>query len=800
MKKQIILLTLLLSVFSSFLAQGQMLMGGWKIYTPFNGVDKIIATPDKVYYTSVGYLFSYDPENQETYAYTVQNKLNGSDITLAEYNPEGKYLFVAYADGNIDLIFDNGKVVNMSDLRDANMTNSRKVNNVFFADNRIYLATDFGVVIYDEKRFVVEQSGIYNRKVNAFVKCGSSYLLSVDGKIFSLPASSKINSLSRFTEVEGGNLKNDFTQMVVLENNRIMAVTEWVSYIFDYKEAENKLDLVYYFPDHYTKTTFIRYKNGWFLNTGESIQTLDFSGNKRETIALPTPLRKMVIGFWDNMDNLWAGNINGLAEYSFDGSAATLISGPTAPGSINPANVSEIKIADDGTIYITEVANSRYYNMSSLAIKTPINQIRNGNILNIKPDNIYFDSTNKAPGGTSPQNNGRIAIDPNNSSRIYVGNWHEGFMVFEDNNYVMTFNGTNSPIVDRHNGGSANAVTHEIAFDSKGNLWALQGYKQNQHLMVVLPAEIVKSGKEPKISDWKQVKIPSSTINVDKDGRITYAPKSGLLFVTSSSWHCPVLAYDNNGTFDIADDKYAAYGSFIDQDGREFQTGYHICVAEDKNGKIWLGTSDGVIEFPNPRSLLSDNTCRRPKVSRNDGTNTADYLLSGYTVVAIAVDHANRKWLATAEDGVYLVNPEGTEILQHFTTENSPLPSNFVGFVAVSPSDNKVYFGTSLGLAEYSSTAAPAADSFSEIVAYPNPVRPGYSGWITVKGLMDNSYVKITDSVGNLVYATVSDGGMITWNGCNSAGTEVPTGVYYVFASQKEDGSGSAVTKIMIVR
>ena len=65
---------------------------------------------------------------------------------------------------------------------------------------------------------------------------------------------------------------------------------------------------------------------------------------------------------------------------------------------------------------------------------------------------------------------------------------------------------------------------------------------------------------------------------------------------------------------------------------------------------------------------------------------------------------------------------------------------------------------------------------------------------------MDNSYVKITDSAGNLVFATLSDGGMVTWDGCNTSGHQVQTGVYYVFASQKEGGSSSAVTKIMIVR
>ena len=80
-------------------------------------------------------------------------------------------------------------------------------------------------------------------------------------------------------------------------------------------------------------------------------------------------------------------------------------------------------------------------------------------------------------------------------------------------------------------------------------------------------------------------------------------------------------------------------------------------------------------------------------------------------------------------------------------------------------------------------------------------MRPDYSGHITVAGLMDNSLVKITDSMGNLVYSGRSTGGMFVWDGLNSEGSRVNTGVYYVFASQNEnDKSSGCVTKILVVK
>ena len=188
-------------------------------------------------------------------------------------------------------------------------------------------------------------------------------------------------------------------------------------------------------------------------------------------------------------------------------------------------------------------------------------------------------------------------------------------------------------------------------------------------------------------------------------------------------------------------------------------------------------------------------------MARNDGTNLADYLLENETVNAIAIDGGNRKWIGTESSGLYLLSEDGTETIEHFTEDNSPLLSNSITSLAIHPRTGEVFIGTSKGLVSYQSDATEGASSFEEgqVRAYPNPVRPEYSGPITVTGMMYDSDVKIVTVAGHLVYQGTSIGGQFVWNGCDSQGRRVPSGVYMVLASNQE-GKEGIVTKIVVIR
>jgi flagellar hook assembly protein FlgD len=59
--------------------------------------------------------------------------------------------------------------------------------------------------------------------------------------------------------------------------------------------------------------------------------------------------------------------------------------------------------------------------------------------------------------------------------------------------------------------------------------------------------------------------------------------------------------------------------------------------------------------------------------------------------------------------------------------------------------------------------------------------------------------VKITDTYGNVVFATRSEGGQAVWDGHNFDGRKVAAGIYLVFVTNN-DGSEKLATKILVMR
>lgn len=265
--------------------------------------------------------------------------------------------------------------------------------------------------------------------------------------------------------------------------------------------------------------------------------------------------------------------------------------------------------------------------------------------------------------------------------------------------------------------------------------------------------------------------------------------------------HNLVTYHTGSGIESISDDRYNVRNLFYDQDGKPFGPACIFSMAEDKSGAVWVGTDDGVFVIRDPADMLDEN-CRieRVKVPRNDGTSYADYLLGNMSVTAVSVDGSNRKWFGTNSSGVYVVSADGKEILDNFNTSNGFLPSDEVLSLLCDPHGNSVYIGTRAGVVEYGCDALPAAaEDYSEISAYPNPVRPGYAGDVIIKGLKENSLVKIADAAGNVFYQTRSQGGMARWNVASSSGRRAATGVYYVLVSSADSRHDSVVTKILVV-
>jgi ligand-binding sensor domain-containing protein len=257
-----------------------------------------------------------------------------------------------------------------------------------------------------------------------------------------------------------------------------------------------------------------------------------------------------------------------------------------------------------------------------------------------------------------------------------------------------------------------------------------------------------------------------------------------------------VVMSDGGTIDDTGDDQYKLINTFDGQG--ELPSMDVFSMAEDKDGQIWLGTGKGVAVFYNPDAVFTGEDFDSQQILIEQDGNV-QILLETEVVSAIAVDGANRKWLGTQSSGVFLVSSDGAQQIQHFTEENSPLPSNNIICLAIEPSSGEVFMGTDAGIISYRGDATEGENSASCANVFPNPVKPSYSGPVAITGLVADSDVRIMDIAGNLVYHTTSLGGQAIWPATDMSGNRVSTGVYLILASDPT-GESTCNTKVLVTR
>lgn len=784
----------------SFVMQAQKPVGEWKLYPVFaNSVTKMLETPEKVFYVSEGNLYSYDKNTDENYHYASVNKLNDNNVTDIYYNDVNKYVLVTYKNGNIDMIFDKGNVINLPDIKDAVLTTSKTINDVSFYQNKIYVATEFGIIIYNDQTYRVIESGIFGKNVNSILATNGYIIMCIGWDIYAAAVEGGHSTLDKFTKIYGTNAE----EMEIVNDNKILFLTKGsssytlrevttdftvgVSKIIKSIVATNIQGALYFNRDS---------QGGVYTTTTSQIIKYDTEGNQ-SIVNLPSALQNKTLSYWDDMSSVWAADGTGIGNYDISDGNVTVLKDVFNPGGVTVKNVIFLNQGNSGKVYLANTGASKIYNVDRY-IQSQINCINEGEIENIVPKTFVRSNKNN-PGSTKFFDSYNLCEDPTDPDAYYIGTYWEGIYKVKNNEAVKKYDWTNSTITMAY----SNYACHvpALGFDRDNNLWVVQIVDAitKPVLHMITAANLQK--EEVTASDWNGINL--GDFKGDKDARILICKHSNMIFVSDGTWDSKLIAYDTKGTYeDVSDDKFLEWTKFIDQDGKVFDPSYITWFNEDADGRVWIGTDVGVVEITRPETAINSNmTINHIKVPRNDGTSLADYLLDAQFVTYIACDNSNRKWISTRGSGLYLVSETGDAILQHYTEENSPLPSNTVCSVVCDSRNNSVYIGTDMGLVEYKSDSSPAEKDLSNVYAYPNPVRPDYTGWITIKGLMENSLVKIADSMGNVFYTTRSEGGMVTWDGCNQSGQRVKSGVYYVFASrsgENEDTMG-VVTKILVV-
>ena len=387
-----------------------------------------------------------------------------------------------------------------------------------------------------------------------------------------------------------------------------------------------------------------------------------------------------------------------------------------------------------------------------------------------------------------------IVQDPKDASHHYASSFGQGIYEFRDMQLVAHYTDKNSLLESAVPASNRYTRISRLQYDRDGNLWISNADGGGN---VKSPLKLLKPDGEMIPLYYKQLESLPTITEVLFDSR-------GWVWVVSMRYDVRLFCIDLGGTpYNTADDRVRTFTEkFTDQDGQSAEVYYINDIAEDLNGDLWVLTDRGPYVLYNPSDAFDDNYhFTKIKVPRNDGTNYADYLLDGVYTTCLTIDDANRKWIGTLNNGLYLITGDGLETVQHLTKDNSPLPSNTIESLALHHPTGELYIGTDKGLVSYTTDATRAATEYApdKVYAYPNPVAPDYDGPITVVGLKANSHVKITNTAGRLVAQGTSLGGSFTWNGRTPQGQRVATGIYYVLGCD-EEGREGVVTKILFIR
>lgn len=384
-----------------------------------------------------------------------------------------------------------------------------------------------------------------------------------------------------------------------------------------------------------------------------------------------------------------------------------------------------------------------------------------------------------------------LAIDPKNPEHVFAGG-KTGLYEFLNGKLKAFFNKDNSPLrpaMDKDKELDNNyLLVLGLCFDDKGSLWILNSQSKSQTLFELLPdGTMVPHPHEALMRKGVGLSILSNAL---LDSR-------NLLWFVNKHFDAPALF-----CYQPSSDGLNAYTRFVNQDGSTVGLTAVKCVAEDLNHDIWIGTNAGPLllraaEMAHPDEAIFEQI----KVPRDDGTNLADYLLAGVDITCMEIDGGGRKWFGTSNNGVYLISADGKLQIYHFLPSNSPLLSATIESIAINDKTGEVFFGTDKGLCSYMSDATEPVEKMSKDVtyAYPNPVKPGYTGPITIVGLTNNADIKIVTSNGALVAKGTSNGGSFVWDGNDEKGRRVASGVYMVQTAD-QNGDNGTVCKIAIIR
>ena len=741
---------------------GQLPVGVWSDHLRYNTAGSIAVSSKEIFASTGSSIIIYNNEYDELKKLSRINGLSETGISTIAWSEENNLLIIAYTSTNIDLV-KNNVVYNIPDILNNYIPGEKLINKIKTNGRYGYLASSFGIVVVDLIKKEIHDTwkpgpDSENNEVNDLAFGNNKVYAATDLGIWfadlANPGLAYFGNWNHLTNLPSPDAR--YT-LAIFNGNKLYVNESSPTGDFIYV-INNESHLFSNIPG-VVNTSFDRASDGFTISSPGSVKYYHSDGSLQKTLSsygwgIPNISQGII---YDG--DIWLADRNyGLIK----GQEMSYFSILSLPG---PASneVSRI-ISQNGKTLICAGGVDNSWNNLGRSFKVSVHE--NNQFINLVSGTI-----NDAL---------RAIADPDNNSHFFVSTWGNGLFEYENNSLEKHYNETNSPLQNMIPGSPTIRICG-LAIDESKNLWVTQ---------TGVPGSI-------------KILKPDGTWIVNP---ITIdAPIIGDIIITQRG-HKWILLPGGYGLFVFDDNKTP--GVFADDRFKKMQIkdsddkiiSYVFSIAEDLDGNIWIGTDQGPVIYYNPERVFdNDPRAYRIKIPRNDGTGLADYMLGTETITSISVDGANRKWLGTVSSGAYLLSPDGTFQMKNYNEQNSPMFSNSVISIAVDNKSGEVWFGTSKGVLSVRGDATSGAQEFSNVYAFPNPVREDYQGNVTITGLLRDTQILITDISGNLVYSTISQGGQASWDLTTYNRRRVTTGVYLVFCSSN-DGSRAFVTKMLVIR
>ncbi|MGB5942310.1 MAG: two-component regulator propeller domain-containing protein [Leeuwenhoekiella sp.] len=754
------LLLCILFLFCLLGVRGQDYTDSWTGYFSYNSVRALTYGGDRIYAASENAIFTYNLASDELQTITTVNGLSAETISAIYYSEVSRTLFVGYASGLIDVAREGEDVFTIVDI--VNKTtlppNARQINHFNEFNGRVYISTGFGISLYDAEKLEFDDSyfiGENGSRLNVFQTAIS------DGFIY---AATQNNGIRRAIA--------DADDLIDFKNWSEYRPGAWIGV------ASVNNDL------------YALGRNGLFLSTSgnplsllESYTTVPLELTaSAENITVTLPNR---VAIYDSTGNNIA-RIGQLDEFPDTYNSALTRDGEIYLGTqengllISQVNRPEIafQILPEGPLrndpFNIEAAPNElwvvYGDYSSSFNPFPLK--RRG-VSHLKEDgwqNIPFEELLDA------NNLVNIAINPQDSKQVFLSGYNSGLLEINDGVAVAHYDESNSSLQDLQSN-PTDVRLNGLAFDRNGNLW-INNSRVNE-------AIVKKTGLQftgYPIADFFPNFTSISTLTelvIDNQNNVFFGSNNeGLL------------------AFNTTTNTYASFSG--EEGGANLPSDDVRALAIDNRGSLWIGTRAGLRILFGPSRIFSEENVQASSIVVLEGDIPVE-VLNDQAITAIAVDGSNNKWIGTLASGVFYFSPNGQETLLQFDVTNSPLPTNLITDISIDAESGEVFFATPQGLVSYSGSAVAPSENLELLRAYPNPVRPEYSGVVTIDGLTSRANVKITDVAGNLVYEEVSEGGSIQWDTTAFGRHKVASGVYFILVTG-DDALETKIAKLMIIR